>query len=56
MGGGTGVCEEGNDAAMGWGRKPWLGVPAGGMKDWAMLMARVSMLARERKGWSAGGH
>lgn len=32
-----------------------MGVPGGGMKDCATLMARESTLAREKRGWSGGG-
>ena len=57
IGGETGTWGEGKRGDRGWvwGRKPWFGVPGGGMKDWAMLMARDSMLFRVKKGWSGGG-
>lgn len=45
-----------------WGWKPgkegipWLGKLAGGMKEWAMLMAMEMTLAKENRGCVWGGH
>lgn len=33
-----------------WESNPWFVVPVGGIKDWAMLMARERTLFREKTG------
>ena len=55
MGGEREAWGEGNGGDKAWGWKPWLGVPVGGMREWATLMARERTLAREKRGWSGGG-
>lgn len=40
----------------GWKGIPWAGRLAGGMKDWAMLIAMEMTLARENRGCVWGGH